>query len=73
MSHYFQGSTGANCTYITLGTNLLQPQRNPTFLDGVIILYNESPLVGLDHINIDRILIPENFNMYAMKAIKESH
>jgi hypothetical protein len=72
MAYYFQGSTGAHCTYITLGTNLLQPQCNLTFLDGVIILYNGSPLVGLDHINIDGILIPEPFYMNAINAIKQS-
>jgi hypothetical protein len=72
MDYYFQGSTGAHCTYLILGTNLLQPQSNPAFLDGIIILYNGSPLIGLDHINIEGILIPQSFYMDAMKAIKQS-
>jgi hypothetical protein len=72
MGYYFQGSIGAHCTCIALGSNLLQPQSNPAFLDGIIILYNGSPLVGLDHINIDGILIPGAFYIDAMKAIKQS-
>lgn len=75
MGCYFQGSLGGSMTAVMLGTNILQPQfvYSSPFLDGVILLYNGSPLKEMDHIDIDGILIPKNFLNNAMGAINQSH
>lgn len=72
MGAFFQGSTGGHYTYNILGTNILQPHLTSSFLDGVIILYNGKPLEPLDHINLDGILVSENFRMTALGAINQS-
>lgn len=61
MSYFFQGSAGAQETYNILGCNLLQPTFDQSLVDGVIILYNGSPLESLDHINLRGILVPRFF------------
>ncbi len=72
---FFQGSTGGHNTYVMLGTNILQPQfvyASP-LLDGLILLYNGSPLYDMDHINIDGILTPMDFLNSATDAINQNH
>ena len=61
MSYFFQGSSGGQETYNILGTNLQQPTFEQSLVDGVIILYNGSPLESLDHINLNGILVPRFF------------
>jgi hypothetical protein len=75
MGAFFQGSTGGHMTTVMLGTNILQPQfyyASP-FLDGLILLYNGSPLYNMDHIKIDDILVPKNYFDKAMDAINQNH
>ncbi len=72
MSYFFQGSSGAHGTYLMLVANLLQPQCRPPFLDGIIILYNGTPLAPLDHMNIDGIFVPATFSAKAEEAIARS-
>ena len=71
LTSFFQGSTGAGLTYNLLGVNLLQPQSGSSFIDGVIILYNGSPLSESDHINLKGILVPKEFYNKAKDAIQK--
>ena len=69
MSYFFQGSSGGQETYNVLGTNLLQPSLfSQSLVDGVIILYNGSPLESMDHINLNGILVPRFFESEAFHA-----
>lgn len=61
MSYFFQGSSGGQETFNILGSNFLQPSFGQSLVDGVIILYNGSPLESLDHINLSGILVPRFF------------
>jgi hypothetical protein len=69
MSYFFQGSSGGQKTYNTLGTNLLQPNiEHHPLVDGVIILYNGIPMQPLDHINLSGILVPQFFEDAGYRA-----
>jgi len=69
MKYFFQGSSGGQTTFNTLGTNLLQPNiENHPLVDGVIILYNGIPMQALDHINLSGVMVPRFFEDAAFHA-----
>ncbi len=71
MTLYFQGSTGGYYTYIMLVSNLMQPQLKDPLLDGIIFLYNNSELKGMDHINLSGIISERGIDFGIRKALEQ--
>jgi len=58
MGYFFQGSSGGYFTASMLAANFTQPHLYTPLLDGLIILYNGQVLPRMDHINLERIIVP---------------
>jgi len=71
MTLYFQGSTGGYYTYIMLVSNLMQPQLKDPLLDGIIFLYNNSELKGMDHINLSGIISERGIDFGIREALEQ--
>lgn len=56
---FFQGSTGAQTTYVILVATFCQPNFTPPLLDGVIFIYNGEQIPELDHIDLSGIQVPD--------------
>jgi hypothetical protein len=69
MRYFFQGSAGARTTFYMIGATFMQPHLNPPLLDGLVFLYNGKMLPGLDHINVEGILIPRLVRRVTKRAI----
>jgi hypothetical protein len=67
--YFFQGSAGAQTSFYMITATFLQPQVNPPFLDGLVLLYNGDMLPELDHINLTGILTPRLARQVAERAI----
>ena len=72
MNSFFQGSTGGMTTFYMLVATFMQTHLNPPLLDGLIILYNGKILSGLDHINLEGILIPRMVQDVVKQAINRT-
>ena len=72
MDSFFQGSMGGMTTMYMLAATFMQPHLNPPLLDGLIILYNGKILSGLDHINLEGILIPRMVRHVVKRAINRT-
>jgi len=70
MGTYFQGSTGGFITYLMLVSNLMQPQLKTPLLDGLIILYNNNELKGMDHINLEGLISEREIDNIVRQAVK---
>jgi len=70
MGTYFQGSTGGFITYLMLVSNLMQPQLKSPLLDGLIILYNNNELKGMDHINLEGLISEREIDNIVRQAVK---
>ncbi|MCH8033504.1 MAG: hypothetical protein IH950_07095 [Bacteroidetes bacterium] len=71
MTLYFQGSSGGQNTYIMLVSNLMQPQLKDPLLDGIIFLYNNSELKGMDHINLSGIISERGIDFGIREALEQ--
>jgi len=67
---YFQGSTGGFITLLMLVSNLMQPQLKTPLLDGLIILYNNTELKGMDHINLEGLISEREIDNIVRQAVK---
>jgi hypothetical protein len=70
MGTYFQGSTGGFITFLMLVSNLIQPQLKTPLLDGLIILYNNTELKGMDHINLEGLISEREIDNLVRQAVK---
>lgn len=70
MGIYFQGSTGGFITFLMLVSNLMQPQRNTPLIDGLIILYNNTELKVMDHINLEGLISEREIDNIVRQVVK---
>ena len=68
MGYFFQGSTGGHFTASMITANFTQPHLDTPLLDGLIILYNGQVLKRMDHINLERIIVPGDIRLTILKA-----
>ncbi len=71
MTFYFQGSMGGQNTYVMLVSNLMQPQLKDPLLDGIIFLYNNSELKGMDHIRLSGIITERGIEFGIRRALEQ--
>jgi hypothetical protein len=69
--YFFQGSHGGYVTYAMLAANFTQPQLDIPILDGLIILYNGRILTDMDHIRIDRIIVPGDIRQAVLSSFNK--
>ena len=53
--NYFQGTTGAGITYVTLTYNFLQPEYSGEWIEELVFKFNDEDFPPLDHILLSRI------------------
>ena len=70
MGTYFQGSTGGFITFLMLVSNLMQPQLKTPLIYGLIILYNNTELKGMDHINLEGLISEREIDSIVRQAVK---
>lgn len=70
MGTYFQGSAGGRITYLMLVANFMQPQLKYPLLDGLIILYNNTELEVMDHINLEGLISEREIDNIVRQAVK---
>jgi len=70
MGTYFQGSAGGKITFLMLIANFMQPQLKYPLLDGLIILYNNTELKGMDHINLEGLISEREIDNTVRQALK---
>ena len=71
MTTFFQGTTGAHNTYLTLVSNFIQPQLSTPLLDCIVFTYNDDELKAMDHINLEGIISEREINSLVRKSIKD--
>jgi hypothetical protein len=71
MTTFFQGSTGAYNTYLTLMSNFIQPQLVVPLLDGIVFSYNDEELKVMDHINLEGLISEREIDYYIRTALKK--
>lgn len=71
MGTYFQGSAGGRITFLMLVSNFMQSQLKYPLLDGLVILYNNTELKAMDHINLEGLISEREINDMVRKAIKD--
>lgn len=69
---FFQGSTGAQCTFYLVAGTFLQPQRKPPLLNGLLLLYNGKPFPVMDHVQLTEIVVPERVRWMVLRALRLS-
>lgn len=69
---FFQGSTGAQCTFYLVASTFLQPQRDPPLLNGLLLLYNGKPFPVMDHVQLTEIVVPEQVRWTVLRALRLS-
>ena len=70
MGTYFQGSAGGRITFLMLVANFMQPQLKTPLLDGLIVLYNNTELKGMDHINLEGLISEREIDNLVRQAVK---
>ncbi len=70
MGTYFQGSAGGRITFLMLVANFMQPQLKYPLLDGLIILYNNTELKVMDHINLEGLISEREIDNLVRQAVK---
>ena len=70
MGTYFQGSAGGRITFLMLVANFMQPQLKYPLLDGLIILYNNTELKVMDHINLEGLISEREIDDLVRHAVK---
>lgn len=72
LGQFFQGSAGGQTTYCMLAATLLQPQRHPPLVDGLIVLYNGAEFPELDHIDLTGIVTPATVRPTVIAALQRA-
>ena len=70
MNTYFQGSAGGRITFLMLVSNFMQSQLKYPLLDGLIILYNNTELKVMDHINLAGLISEREIDDLVRQAVK---
>ena len=70
MGTYFQGSAGGRITFLMLVSNFMQSQLKYPLLDGLIILYNNTELKVMDHINLAGLISEREIDDLVRQAVK---
>ena len=70
MGTYFQGSAGGRITFLMLVANFMQPQLKYPLIDGLIILYNNTELKVMDHINLEGLISEREIDDLVRQAVK---
>ena len=70
MTTFFQGSTGAYNTYLTLVSNFIQPQLVTPLLDGIVFTYNDEELKPMDHINLEGLISEREIDNLVRRMLK---
>ncbi len=69
LGFYFQGSTGAQCSFYLIACTFLQPQRDPPLLDGILLLYNGDRFPVMDHVQLQEIVVPGRVRPVVDRAV----
>jgi hypothetical protein len=69
--YFFQGSHGGYVTYAMLAANFTQPQLVIPILDGLVVLYNGRVLEEMDHIRLDRIIVPGDIRQVVLNSFNK--